>query len=228
MLKDLIGVFKSLTPIVLVLLLFQVLILKSPLQKSQSFFGGYFLSLAGLFLFLKGISLCLIPLGESVGASLPVLDNKLLIIAIGFVMGYLSTLTEPALHALAMEAEEISIGVLPKQVLIQAVAVGFGGGMALGITKILFQISTTKIVIPLLVVTVILTYFAPDGIVGIAFDSASATTGPINIPINMAVAIGLSRVIAGSDPLLNGFGLVGLTSLGSAITVLLLGLIIKL
>lgn len=228
MLKDLIGVFKSLTPIVLVLLLFQVLILKSPLQKSQSFFGGYFLSLAGLFLFLKGISLCLIPLGESVGASLPVLDNKLVIIAIGFVMGYLSTLTEPALHALAMEAEEISIGVLPKQVLIQAVAVGFGGGMALGITKILFQISTTKIVIPLLVVTVILTYFAPDGIVGIAFDSASATTGPINIPINMAVAIGLSRVIVGSDPLLNGFGLVGLTSLGSAITVLLLGLIIKL
>ncbi len=227
MLKDLIGVFKSLTPIVLVLFLFQIVILKSPLEKPQSFFGGYLLSLAGLFLFLKGISLCLIPLGESVGGSLPSLDNKLLIIAVGFVMGYLSTLTEPALHALAMEAEEISIGVLQKQVLIQAVAVGFGAGMALGITKILFQISTTKIVIPLLVITIILTYLAPDGIVGIAFDSASATTGPINIPINMAIAIGLSKVVAGSDPLLNGFGLVGLTSLGAAITVLILGLIVR-
>lgn len=227
MLKDLFSVFKSLTPIVLALLLFQMIILKNPLQKPQSFFGGYFLSLVGLFLFLKGISLCLIPLGDSVGASLPVLDNKFLIIVVGFIMGYLSTLTEPALHSLAMEAEEISIGVLQKQTLIHAVALGFGAGMALGITKILFQISTTKIVIPLLVITIIITYFAPDGIVGIAFDSASATTGPINIPINMAIAIGLSRVIAGSDPLLNGFGLVGLTSLGSAITVLLLGLIIK-
>lgn len=227
MLKDLLGTFKSLTPIVLCLLLFQLLVLKSPLQKSQSFFGGYLLSLAGLFLFLKGISLCLIPLGESVGSNLPTLDNKLIIIAIGFLLGYLSTLAEPALQALAMEAEEISVGALPKTVLIQAVAIGFGAGMALGITKILFQISSTKIIIPLLLVTIILTYFAPEGIVGIAFDSASATTGPINIPINMAVAIGLSKVIVASDPLLNGFGLVGLTSLGSAITVLLMGIIVK-
>lgn len=227
MLKDLLGTFKSLTPIVLGLLLFQLIVLKSPLQKPQSFFGGYLLSLAGLFLFLKGISLCLIPLGESVGSNLPILDNKLIIIAIGFLLGYLSTLAEPALQALAMEAEEISVGALPKTMLIQAVAIGFGAGMALGITKILFQISSTKIIIPLLLVTIILTYFAPEGIVGIAFDSASATTGPINIPINMAVAIGLSKVIVASDPLLNGFGLVGLTSLGSAITVLLMGIIVR-
>ncbi len=133
----------------------------------------------------------------------------------GFVIGYLATLAEPALHALAMEAEEISVGALPKQVLIQAVAIGFGTGMALGIAKILFQISSTTIIIPLVFITIILTYFAPEGIVGgIAFDSASATTGPINIPINMAVAIGLSRVLASTDPLSAGFGLVGLTSLG--------------
>ena len=94
------------------------------------------------------------------------------------------------------------------------------------IAKILFQISSTRIIIPLLFVTIILTYFAPEGIVGIAFDSASATTGPINIPINMAVALGLSKVLAASDPLLNGFGLVGLTSIGAAISVLIMGIIV--
>ncbi|NLJ75426.1 MAG: DUF1538 domain-containing protein [Firmicutes bacterium] len=227
MLKDLLGTFKSLTPIVLGLLLFQLVILRSPLDKPKSFVGGYFLSLVGLFLFLKGISLCLIPLGESVGANLPVIDNKILIVAIGFLLGYLSTLAEPALHALAMQAEEISVGALPKQVLIQAVAIGFGTGMGLGIAKILFQISSTRIIIPLLVVTIVLTYFAPEAIVGIAFDSASATTGPINIPINMAVAIGLSKAVALSDPLLAGFGLVGLTSVGAAISVLIMGIIVK-
>ena len=98
--------------------------------------------------------------------------------------------------------------------------------MALGVAKILFQIPTSTLVIPILFVTIILTYFAPEGIVGIAFDSASATTGPINIPINMAVAIGLSKVLAASDPLLNGFGLVGLTSLGAAISVLIMGIIV--
>lgn len=196
-------------------------------KPPQSFFGGYLLSLLGLFLFLKGLTLCLLPLGHSVGESLPVLDNKFWIIAVGgFVIGYLATLAEPALHALAMEAEEISVGALPKQVLIQAVAIGFGTGMALGIAKILFQISSTTIIIPLVFITIILTYFAPEGIVGgIAFDSASATTGPINIPINMAVAIGLSRVLASTDPLSAGFGLVGLTSLGAAVSVLILGII---
>ncbi len=225
MLKDFFGTFKSLTPIVLGLLLFQTLILKKPLDKPQSFVGGYLLSLLGLFLFLKGLTLCLLPLGHSVGESLPVLDNKFWIIAVGFVIGYLATLAEPALHALAMEAEEISVGALPKQVLIQAVAIGFGTGMALGIAKILFQISSTTIIIPLVFITIILTYFAPEGIVGIAFDSASATTGPINIPINMAVAIGLSRVLVSTDPLSAGFGLVGLTSLGAAVSVLILGII---
>ncbi|HBK68185.1 MAG TPA: DUF1538 domain-containing protein [Firmicutes bacterium] len=226
MFKDLLGTLKSLGPIVFGLLFFQLIVLKSPVEKPSSLLGGYFLSLVGLFLFLKGISLCLIPLGESVGSNLVVIDNKFLIIVIGFLIGYLSTLAEPALQALAMEVEEISIGVLPKKLLIQAVAIGFGLGMALGIFKILYQIPSTTVIIPLLIITIILAYFAPKAIVGIAFDSASATTGPVNIPINMAVAIGLSKVIAASDPLLNGFGLVGLTSLGSAITVLILGLLI--
>ena len=226
MLKDLFGTFKSITPIVLGLILFQLLVLRRPLEKPHSFIGGYFLSLIGLFLFLKGLTLCLLPLGESVGANLIVLDNKFWIVAAGFLLGYLSTLAEPALHALAMEAEELSVGALPKQVLIHAVAVGFGIGMALGIAKILFQISSATIIVPILFVTIILTYFAPAGIVGIAFDSASATTGTINIPINMAVAIGLSKILAVTDPLLYGFGLVGLTSLGAAISVLIVGIFV--
>lgn len=226
MLKDFFGTFKSLTPIVLGMVLFQIFVLRKPIDKPHSFITGYLLSLVGLFLFLKGLTLSLLPLGDGVGASLPILDNKFLIVAVGFIIGYLATLAEPALHALAMEAEEVSIGVLRKQVLIQAVAVGFGTGMALGIAKILFQIPSSTLVIPILFVTIILTYFAPEGIVGIAFDSASATTGPINIPINMAVALGLSKVLAASDPLLNGFGLVGLTSLGAAISVLIMGIVV--
>lgn len=227
MLKDFLGIFKSFTPIVLGLLLFQIFVLRNPLEKPQSFAAGYCLGLVGLFFFLKGITLCLIPLGESVGSNLPSLNNKFLIVAVGFIIGYLATLSEPALQALALEAEEISVGALPKTLLVHTVAIGFGLGMALGISKILFHISSTKIIIPMLVGTIILTYFAPETIVGIAFDSASATTGPINIPINMAVAIGLAKVMATTDPLLAGFGLVGLTSLGSAVSVLLMGIILK-
>jgi hypothetical protein len=83
-------------------------------------------------------------------------------------------------------------------------------------------------IIPILVLTAVLILFAPEEFVGIAFDAASATTGPVNIPINMAIAIGLAYALGGADPLLNGFGLVGLTSLGTMVTVLVLGILSRL
>jgi hypothetical protein len=227
MLKDFLSTFKSFTPIVLGLLVIQVLVLKKPLDKPQEFFGGYILGLLGLFLFLRGIAMCLLPLGHNVGQNLPVLDNKFWIILIAFAIGYLSTLAEPALQSLALEAEEVSVGALPQKVLIQAVAIGFGAGMALGVAKILYQIPTSAVIIPFLFITVILAYFSPETFVGIAFDSASATTGPINIPINMAIAVGLSTVLATVDPLAAGFGLVGLTSLGAASSVMILGILTR-
>ena len=169
----------------------------------------------------------LFPLGDSVGQNLIVLEKKWLIVLVAFIIGYFGTLVEPALKALALEVEEISIGAIPHRVLIHGVAVGFGMGMAIGIFKILNDISYIKIIVPLLTLIIILTIVAPDEFVAIAMDSASATTGPVNIPLNMALAIGLTKIIESADPLLAGFGIVGLTSIGAMISVLTLGIISK-
>ena len=85
-----------------------------------------------------------------------------------------------------------------------------------------------KIIVPLLVLVVVLTFIAPEMYVSIAMDSASATTGPVNIPINMALAIGVASVIEGVDPLLSGFGIIGLTSVGAMVSVLILGILTSL
>ncbi len=131
----------------------------------------------------------LFPLGDSVGQNLVVLERKWTIVLVAFVIGYFGTLVEPALKALALEVEEISVGAIPHRVLIHAVAIGFGlGGMAIGIFKILNDISYIKIIVPLLTLIIILSLLAPDEFVAIAMDSASATTGPVNIPLNMALA----------------------------------------
>ncbi len=144
-----------------------------------------------------------------------------------FVIGYFGTLVEPALKALALEVEEISIGAIPHKVLIHAVAIGFGMGMAIGIFKILNDISFIKIIVPMLIAIIILALLAPEEFVAIAMDSASATTGPVNIPLNMALTIGLTKIIESADPLLAGFGIVGLTSIGAVISVLTLGILTK-
>ena len=129
---------------------------------------------------------------------------------------------------MAAEVEEVSVGAIREKILIHTVALGVGSGMSLGLLKILNSIPSRNVIIPILIVTAVLILFAPEEFVGIAFDAASATTGPVNIPINMAIAIGLAYALGGADPLLNGFGLVGLTSLGTMVTVLLLGILSRL
>lgn len=228
LIKGLWDTFKSILPITLFLVFIQFFLFKKPMKDIKSFTIGIALSVVGLFLFLEGTSLSLLPLGESLGENFVSLDNNWSILLLIFFIGFCTTLVEPALSILAMEVEETSIGAIPKKTLIYTVALGFASGLSLGIYKIIYNIKTSKIIVPLLILSLILCIFAPEEIVGIAFDCASSTTGPVNIPLNLAIALGLSKVIDGSDPLLNGFGIIGLTSLGPVISVLLLGIITKL
>lgn len=216
---------KGILPLTIIMVVFQVFILKKPIANVGEFTIGVVLSVLGLHLFLKGTTMSLIPLGDSVGRNLHLLDKKYLIVLVGFVLGYFGTLVEPALRTLALEIEEVSAGAISQGVLIHGVAAGFGLGMGIGLFKIINNISYIKIVVPLLALVLVLIFLAPKMYVAIAMDSASATTGPVNIPINMALAIGIASVIEGVDPLLSGFGIIGLTSIGAMISVLILGIL---
>lgn len=225
--KDLWETAKSIIPILTVLLFFQIVVLKKPLTNIKGLVIGLILSIIGLNLFLKGIYLSIIPLGDTVGESLVNVDNKYFIILIAFFIGYASTLVEPALRALTLEVEEMSIGVIRSKILLQTVALGFGIGMAIGMFKILNGIPTSKIVMPILLVIAVLLYFTPKEFTGIAFDAATSTTGPVNVPLNMAIAIGLTRIVGSSNALVDGFGIVGIMSLMPIVAVLTLGILVR-
>ncbi len=223
--RDLFSAAKNVIPLISVLLLFLVSVVKKPIQNPGIVSLGILFVVLGLFFFLTGISMSLLPIGNEVGRSLVMLDNVWLIVALAFAVGYASTLVEPGLRSLAGEVEEVSVGAISQTPLVHVVALGVGLGMALGVFKILSNIPTEKVIVPMMLLSAILILVAPAQYVGIAFDCASATTGPVNIPVNMAIAIGLTQVVKRSDPLLNGFGVVGLTSLGAVVTVLIFGLI---
>lgn len=214
-------------PLTAIMVIFQVLILKKPLANLKEFILGIVFAALGLHFFLKGSEMSLIPLGDSVGRNLHVLNRKGLILMTGFVIGYFGTLVEPALKVLALEVEEVSIGAIKHTVLIHAVAAGFGLGMGIGLFRIVSNVSYIKIVAPLLGLVIILSFFAPEPYTALAMDSASATTGPVNIPINMALAIGLASAIESVDPLISGFGIIGLTSIGAMVSVLVLGILTR-
>src|SRR5699024_9486003 len=115
--------------------------------------------------------------------------------------------------------KEFGTGAIHNTVLIHAVATGFGLGMGLGLYKIIANVQYIKIVVPLLILVIILLFLTPEPYGSIAMDSASATTGPVNIPLNMALAVGLASIIETADPLLSGFGIVVLTSIGAMVSV---------
>lgn len=219
---------KGILPLTAILIFFQIVILKKPIEDVKKFTTGIILATFGLHLFLKGTNMSLIPLGSSLGRNLHVLNSTWIIILLGFVIGYFGTLVEPALKTLALEVEELSVGAINNKVLIHGVAAGFGLGMSIGLYKIISNISYVKIIAPLLVIVLVLMLFTPEPYISIAMDSASATTGPVNIPLNMALAVGLSSIIEGVDPLLSGFGIIGLTSIGAMVSVLILGILTKL
>ena len=207
------------------LLIIQLVILKKPVEDWRKLIVGMLFCEFGLHFFIKGAELSLMPVGDTVGRNLITLNNRWIVILIAFVIGYFGTLVEPALKTLALEVEEITTGAIPHNILIQAVAIGFGLGMGIGVIRIIKNIPYLYIVVPLLAFILILMFFAPDEFRAISMDSASATTGPVNIPLNMSLAIGLASIIEGVDPLMAGFGIVGLTSVGAVISVLILGIV---
>lgn len=219
-LKEFGDVVKSTAPLVLALITLK-LILRSPFDSAKQLMLGMVFVLVGLFVFQKGVDMCLVPLGDDVGRSFTRMPARGVIIIVCLAIGFASTLVEPALRVIAKQAEEVTVGALRQNVLIYSTAIGCAVGMALGIAKVLYNLKSAYIIIPLLVLLLVLSFMSKDFVVGLAFDCASATTGPVNIPINSAIAIGLATVLEGVDPMRVGFGLVGLTCLGAAASVML-------
>ncbi|NLY72412.1 MAG: DUF1538 domain-containing protein [Tissierellia bacterium] len=218
---------KGILPLGGALLFMQLVIMKKPLESLPNFLIGMILSILGLHYFLKGTEMALVPLAEDVGANLYLLKHPWMILLFGFVLGYFGTLVEPALKILANEVETLSAGVITSSMLVHGVATGFGLGMVLGLYRITAQLPYSYILAPLLILIFILSFLTPEPFASIAMDAASATTGPVNIPLNMALAVGLAAVLENVDPLLSGFGIIGLTSLGAMVSVMVLGILTR-
>ena len=224
MLRELKGVVFSVAPLVVILLVLKLVVFRSPLENNKQFVFGVVFTVIGLFLFLQGAQMSLIPLAESSGAELVKLPRPLIIV-VAFIIGFVATLVEPALASVTHEAENIAVGAFTSKFLMGLTALGFAIGMTIGVVKIIYNINFLYILVPALLIMAVLGYFCDQTFAAIAFDCAGATTGPVNIPLNMAIALGLARSVEGVDPLTAGFGIVGLTMVGVATVIMVFGVV---
>lgn len=219
------AVIRDVVPILLIILFFQYVVLKKPIQNPKTVFLGFGLVIIGLYAFILGLEMGLFSLGETMAYQLTKGDSVLIIYAFAFAVGFSTTMAEPALMAIAKKAKEISDGKINDFVLRLFVAVGVAVGIALGAFRIVDGGHIHYYIIVGYIVVIILTFIAPKYIIPIAYDSGGVTTSTVTVPLVAALGIGLASNIEGRSPLIDGFGLIAFASLFPMITVMLYGVI---
>jgi hypothetical protein len=144
----------------------------------------------------------------------------ILALAFAWVLGFGATIAEPALNALGVTAEQLTNGFFKKRMLILAVSVGVACGIALGLTKLIFDLPLVWLIVPPYLLAAVLTAVSSEEFVNVAWDSAGVTTGPITVPLVLAMGLGFGNATQAVE----GFGILCLASIGPIISVLLTGL----
>lgn len=218
----------AILPVTIVVLILQVTLIRLPLEAFLQFLiGAAFVSI-GFFLFLLGVIAGLLPVGELIGKRLPRTKKKSLIIGTGFLLGLVVTIAEPDVRVLARQIEGVSGGEISSGVLVLSVALGLAIFVALAMVRTIFSIPIHYLLIGGYALVFALAFFVPDEYVAISFDSGGVTTGPMAVPFIMALGVGVATVLrSGSSTSSEGFGLIGLASIGPILALMVLGVLFQ-
>jgi hypothetical protein len=227
---------RAILPLVLFLFIVLKLVLKEKLDNQGEIFYGIALTIIGMCIFNLGLTYGLSKLGANAGTLVPTAFMEVsgepasplyvyavglgLALAFAWFLGFGATLAEPALNALGMTTEQLTNGVFKKKTLINAVSLGVGFGIAIGVAKLIFDLPLVWLILPGYLLAMVLTYFSTEEFVNIAWDSAGVTTGPITVPLVLAMGLGLGNATHAVE----GFGILCMASIGPIISVMITGL----
>lgn len=227
---------RAILPLVLFLFVVLRLVLKEKLERQGEIVYGIVLAIIGMCIFNLGLTYGLSKLGANAGGLVPAAFMQVsgmpasplyhyavglsLALVFAWFLGYGATLAEPALNALGITTENLTNGVFKKKTLINAVSIGVGCGIAIGVAKLIFDLPIVWLILPGYLLAMVLTFFSSEEFVNVAWDSAGVTTGPITVPLVLAMGLGLGNATHAVE----GFGILCMASIGPIITVMITGL----
>jgi hypothetical protein len=232
--RMLLGSLRDLTPVVVVILFFQIVVLRQSAGDLLPLIEGALLVLVGLTLFVYGLELALFPIGDALAYALAQRGSFVLLMAFAFLLGFGATFAEPALTAVADEAARAAAAggaISDTATAMQGYAAGLrvtvalsvGVALVLGVTRIVLGWPLPVMVICGYIMVVGVTSIAPPETIGIAYDSGGVTTSVITVPLVTALGIGLASSLSGRRPLTDGFGMIVLVLLIPMIFVMAYG-----
>ncbi len=230
-----VGTCRDLFPVLALIVVFQYIILRQPIPSLRQVVVGFGYVLIGLTLFLVGLEKALFPLGKIMAQQLSapefVFGSEMVpnnpewrayawVYVFGALIGFGTTIAEPALIAVAYKANQVSAGTISQWGLRLVVAFGVAIGIGLGTFRIITGTPLFLYIGAGYLIVVVQTFFAPKTIIPLAYDSGGVTTSTVTVPLVAALGLGLSTTIPGRNPALDGFGLIAFASLFPIIMVM--------
>jgi hypothetical protein len=227
----------DLLPIILVIIVFQLAILRQPFPDLLEVLFGAVLVVAGLMLFVQGLEMGLFPIGEAMAVAFARKGSLVWLLIFGFGLGFSTTVAEPALIAITQEAAKVAAQgciIAPDEStrasyalgLRLTVAVSVGLAICIGIIRILRGWPVHYLIIAGYIIVILMTLVAPEEIVGIAYDSGGVTTSTMTVPLVTALGVGLASSVRGRNPMVYGFGMIAFASLLPMIFVMGFGMMV--
>ena len=222
--REFIKALRNLLPIVVVVVLFQLLVFRSMPDDPFGLVAGLLIVAVGIALFLFGLDLSIFPVGKNLANQFVRRGALGLLLPFGFAIGFAASIAEPAVIAVAQQAQLVSEGRINALVLRFVIAVSVGLVLVLGVLRVLRGWAVYKLLIAGYAVALGLSFVAPAEIIGLAYDSGGVTTNIVSVPLIAAIGLGLANSIRGRSLLADGFGLVALCVMVPMIGVQLYGI----
>jgi hypothetical protein len=228
MIKSAGDIIIALLPILIIFLAFQVYPLKLSTRSVRKILFGLLFTYLGLILFFAGVNAGFMDVGSVVGYSVASLESKAYVVIIGFILGFVTILAEPAVYVLTHQIEDVTSGYVKRKAVLITLSIGVGIAVALSMARILIPgLQLWQILLPAYAISVLMTYYVPKLFIGIAFDSGGVASGPMTATFILAYAHGAAEAIEGANVMIDGFGVIALVATTPLIALQILGFIFK-
>ncbi len=219
-------IFVALLPIVVLFLIFQRVKFKLSGRTVRKIFFGILFTFVGLVLFLTGVNAGFMDVGSIVGYGMASLDNKVLVVIVGFIIGFVTILAEPAVYVLTHQIEDVTSGYVSRRLVLATLSIGVGAAVALSMIRILIPgLQLWQILLPGYIISIAMSFYVPKLFVGMAFDAGGVASGPMTATFILAYAQGAAEAIEGANVMIDGFGVIAMVAMTPLIALQILGFI---
>lgn len=219
----------TLMPVIVMFLIFNLFKFKLNRRNRNKILKGLLYTYIGLVLFLTGVNAGFMEVGRVMGYKIASLEYSLILPAIGFLLGLVVVLAEPAVHVLTEQVEDVTAGYIKKSIIRVALSIGIAAAVSMSMLRIMLPgLKLWHFLLPGFALGVLLSFKVPPIFVGIAFDAGGVASGPMTATFVLAFAQGAADAIPTANVLVDGFGVIAMVAMTPLVTIQLLGYLFQL